>query len=212
MSGNLDGIAIRNLEDALATHTRTVLQDNWQVATGATTTTIPVELRNPSGKSVDVTGQTATDLQGAFCEFVSGNNLGVTRYVSAAANDGTLTLDSALPNVPAEGDLFVLIKGVIVNAVASENITQIGSQIIKPDDSGLARVPITDFSLEVNSATVAAGQIRSVSSALEVAYQDLTINGYYRCNGTALMNSLTIGAGGKVVIGAQGEIKLGAFL
>lgn len=129
MTANLDGIAIANLQEALSHHTRMAIQDNWQVGTGATTTTIPVTLRNPNGTAIDITGAVATDMQGARVEFTSGLNIGVSRLVNSAANDGTLTLDTALPYSPASGDLFVVFQDihVAVTVASPENIAQVGS-------------------------------------------------------------------------------------
>ncbi len=94
----------------------------------------------------------------------------------------------------------------------SVGITQTGGTAIPVDDSGYARVPVTDFATEVNNATVAAGQIRFVASGDERAYNSLTVNGYERVNGSLILNSLTVGAGGKVVVGSSGAVTLGAFI
>ncbi len=121
----MSGFGIGNLTQALAQHTRQIAQDNWQVGSGATTTVLPVVLRNPSGTAVNVAGRAGQDLVGATAEFVSGANIGSSRAITAAANDGTLTLDTELNTAPASGDLFVVIKGN-VTATASENISQVG--------------------------------------------------------------------------------------
>ena len=63
----------------------------------------------------------------------------------------------------------------------------------------------------VSDLTVNAGETRFIASGDEVGYGALTVNGYERVNGSLYVNSLTVGAGGKVVIGTGGAVTLGAF-
>ena len=207
----MSDLSIRGIETALSHHSRAVLQDNWEVGNGATTTVIPVTLANPGGKAVDVTGQVAAELTGATVEFISGLNLGASRNVLSATSAGTLTLDTALATAPAQGDRFVLMRAVRLEVTAPENLTQVGSQNVPVDDSGLARVPVTDFATEVNNATVAAGAIRFVASGDERAYNTYTINGTMRVNGSLLTQSLSIGSGGKLILGSGATVTAGAF-
>lgn len=116
----------RNLKTALARHTRDILEDNWQVASGATTSVLPCTLSNPSGTAIGLTGGVQTRLQGSICEFTSGVNVGQSAVVSSVSADGTITLDADLPNAPATGDTFVLVKSVTVSVDAAENIAEVG--------------------------------------------------------------------------------------
>lgn len=135
------------METALSHHTRTVLQDNWEVGNGATTTVIPVTLANPGGKAVDITGQVSAELAGATIEFVSGLNLGASRNVLSATSTGTLTLDTALATAPAQGDRFVLMRAVRLEVTAPENITQVGSQNVPNPD--IPRVPVVGYNQQI---------------------------------------------------------------
>lgn len=208
----MSDMSLKGMETALSHHTRAILQDNWEVGNGATTTVIPVTLANPGGKAVDITGQVSAELTGATVEFISGLNIGASRNVLSATSTGTLTLDTALSAAPAQGDRIVLMRAVRLEVTAPENIKQVGGTNVPVDDSGNARVPTTDYRLNVNTATVAAGQIRYLATGNEEAYNVLMVNGYYRAGGSLLANNMTIGAGGKVVVGSNGEIKLGAFI
>ncbi len=122
----MNGIGELNFQVGLSRHTRDILEDNWQVASGATTTVIPCTLANPSGTTIGLTGGVQTRLQGSICEFTSGVNVGQSAVVSSVSADGTITLDAALPNAPAAGDNLVLVKSVTVSVDASENIAEVG--------------------------------------------------------------------------------------
>ncbi len=136
----MSGFGIGNLTQALARHTRDVAQDNWQVGNNATTTSIPVQSRNPAGKAVDVTGQAANELVGSIIEFNSGANQESSRQIVGVSSTGTLTLDSALGVAPAQGDLFTILKTISLNVSTSENLSQIGATNV-PVTSATANVP-----------------------------------------------------------------------
>lgn len=163
----MSDIASKNLEFALSRHTRSVLQSNWQVGTGATTTVIPVTLRNPSGVAVDVTGQVASDMDGGTVEFVSGANLGSQRNVIACAANGQLTLDTALTTAPSQGDQFVIIRAVRLQVTAPENVTQVGGQPV-PSPGGVAYLPTTNSPQSI--LAVASGAIAANGALLSAVY------------------------------------------
>ncbi len=225
-------LTTKSLGTALSRHTRAVQQDNWQVRAGISTTQFTVSLVSPAGTAsspIVPNVLDGSDYTGCQVEFTDGANSGagtdgaatttgrVSATIQSVTSSGspvvtTVTLNQALPNVPAAGDQFTVYRQVAnVTVSAPENLTQVGSQNVPVDDSGFARIPVTDFATEVNNATVAAGQIRFVASGDERAYNSLTVNGYERVNGSLYVNSLTVGAGGKVVIGTGGAVTLGAF-
>lgn len=152
-----------DLERALSLHTRTVIQDNWQVGAGATTTVIPVTLRNPFGHAVDITGQVAADMQGARIEFTNGQNQGASRLVNAALANGQLTLDTTLAHVPAAGDSFVLFQDihVAVTVASPDNIAQVGGV-------GQTGADWTTLFLALSSAAAAIGAA-APANALQVS-------------------------------------------
>lgn len=113
----MNGIGALNFQVGLSRHTRDILEDNWQVGTGATTSVLPCTLANPSGTTIGLTGGVQTRLQGSICEFTSGANVGQSAVVSSVSADGTITLDAALPHTPAEGDTFVLVQGDLPGAI-----------------------------------------------------------------------------------------------
>lgn len=160
----MSGFGIGNLTQALAQHTRQIAQDNWQVGSGATTTSIPVVLRNPSGTAVNVAGQAGQDLVGATVEFVSGANIGSSRAITAVASNGTLTLDTALDVAPASGDLFVVIKGINVTATASENISQVGGTAQTGADWTTYLSNISSANTSLEDALEASGTVSAINT------------------------------------------------
>lgn len=131
----MSGIGLSDLKAALSDHTRTVSQGNWQVGSGATTTSIPVELVNPAAGTVGLSAKAQTDLTGATIEFRSGKNAGQTFGVTAVSSSGTLTLDAALPYAPAQGDSFVLIQPMEISVTAPENVAQWGGVAVEAADT-----------------------------------------------------------------------------
>ena len=122
---SMDGIALRNLELALSRFTRTAIQTNWIVDAGSTTSSIVPKLRNPAGGTIDITGQTQTDLQGSSIEFKTGSNVGAVRVITSADANGTLQLDQPLANTPAVDDHFIIYQNL--HAVTSSNdISEVG--------------------------------------------------------------------------------------
>lgn len=117
-------IGIGNLQEALSRYTRQVIISNWMVASGSDLSTIVPAYVNPAAATIDVTGQTATDLVGARIEFIDGANVGSIRELTGVQDNGTMSLDSPLPNAPSAGDHFVLLQGprINVNVTAPEDI------------------------------------------------------------------------------------------
>ena len=228
----MSDVSVRSIESALSRHTRAVMQDNWQVLKGLTTTTFTVSLINPAGTATNPVVPNvlnASDYIGANVEFTSGINSGIvaggaastTGRVSASilsvVSGGsplttTVTLSQALPNVPNVDDGFTIYAvpaNVTVNA--PENLTQVGSQNVPVDDSGFARVPVTDFATEVNNATVATGQIRFVASGDERAYNTYTLYGTARIGGSLITQDIVLEDGSTLIIADGANVTIGSF-
>ena len=172
-------VGIGTLKAIASQHTRDVLQDNWMVGNGATTTSVPVQERNPGGHAIDVTGQAANEVAGSLIEFVSGLNQGVSRQVLSVASDGTLTLDTALPNTPSQGDLFVLLRTVNLSVATSENISQVGAVNVPATDAtvGVPALPGLDVNLGLYPATN-TGAIPATNTATSFTLALATLTGY----------------------------------
>lgn len=63
----------------------------------------------------------------------------------------------------------------------------------------------------VGNRVIGSNQTGFVASGDEVAYLTLAVNGTYRVNGAAYLQSLVVNLGGTVIVGATGQITTGAF-
>lgn len=124
----MSDIGLQNLYEALGNRARVTIQGNWKVGAVPTTTSIPVLLRNPADKAVDLTGSASSSMVGATIEFTSGANIGVSRTITAVASDGTLTLDTALATAPTVDDLFTILELPVSasGATSNTNIKEVG--------------------------------------------------------------------------------------
>ncbi len=125
--------------------------------------------------------------KGGYMYFVNGAAQG--RFASITDNTATTFTVTNLTTAPTAGDMFVLFLGSQVDASAA-----------------------TDYKTQVFDVTVPAGQLRFLASGEEFAYNNVTVNGTYRVNGSLYCNNLTIGAGGSIIIGSGGETIAGAFM
>lgn len=207
----MNQIGLQDLREGLANKTRSIAQGNWAVGANSTTTTINAVLANPLNTPINLSAAVTADLTGAHIEFTSGTNLGSQRQVTAISTGAVLTLDAALAAVPDPGDTFVVLTTVAVSVTASDNIAQVGGVAVPTDFAGNAVVPTTQFDQLVQNGTVGSTQTGFVASGDEVAYLTLTVNGTYRVNGAAYLQSLVVNLGGTVIVGANGQITTGAF-
>lgn len=81
-----------------------------------------------------------------------------------------------------------------------------------PGFPGAQGVPAPNFQQDTQVSDWTVNGNALVASGNEIGISNATINGLLRVNGTMLANNLTINAGGKVAIGTNGEITLGAFI
>lgn len=204
-------IGIQSLQDSLSTRTRSVAQGNWAVGPGSTTSTIYAVLANPFGSAVNLSAAIQAALTDSIMEFTSGLNLGSMREIASITADGVITLDAALNQTPAAGDTFTILNAVEVSVTAPENISEVGGVAVPTDFAGNPVVPTTHFDQLVQNGTVGATQTGFVASGDEVAYLTLTVNGTYRVNGAAYLQSLVVNLGGTVIVGESGQITTGAF-
>ncbi|MDA8118450.1 MAG: hypothetical protein M0Z85_00030 [Gammaproteobacteria bacterium] len=205
------GIGLQNVRDIMANGTRSAQETNWVVGADSTTTVINAVLANPLGTAVNLSAAVTAALTGNLIEFTSGLNLGVQRQVTALTTAGVITLDAALPSTPAVGDAYVIMPAVSVEVDAPENIAQVGGVAVPTDFAGNPVVPTTQFDQLVQNGTVGSTQTGFVASGDEVAYDTLTVNGTYRVNGAAYLQSLVVNLGGTVIVGATGQITSAAF-
>jgi hypothetical protein len=82
---------------------------------------------------------------------------------------------------------------------------------VPTDFAGNPALPITHFDQLVQNGTIGATQTGFVASGDEVAYLTLTVNGVWRVNGAAYLQSLVIGAGGRLIVGSGGQVITDAF-
>lgn len=132
----MSAVQRKNLEEALAHHTRHVKRDGWEVLSGTSKTVFTVELANNPGVAPNLDSGSESDLAGEILSFASGSNLGSERSITSCAFAGgtcTITLAAALPNVPSAGDRFT-IYGTKVGATATENVAQWGGAAVTPAD------------------------------------------------------------------------------
>jgi hypothetical protein len=165
----------------------------------------------PTTATFAVTGydlSAAPSLAGALC--VVGE-LGQRQVATIASNSGsTLTLQTALGTTPAVG-APVVIYPANVTVTANENVGEVGGVPIPTDFAGNPVLPITHFDQLVQNGTIGATQTGFVASGDEVAYLTLTVNGVWRVNGAAYLQSLVIGAGGRLIVGSGGQVITDAF-
>ena len=145
-----------------------------------------------------------------------GKNLGFSTTVKSVATDTatpatTITLNDAVPQAVTAGDTFTIYRATTVGVTAPENIAQVGGTAVPTDFAGNPVVPTTQFDQLVQNATIGSTQIGFVASGEEVAYAAVTDNGVYRVNGALYCQTITLGAGGKMILGPGGLIQTGAF-
>lgn len=134
-------IGIQNLRDIMANGTRSAQETSWVVGPNPTDTTITAVLANPYGTAISLSTSVTDALVGNLVEMTSGATMGAQRVIQSITSDGTLTLDSALPAVPAEGDSFVVMPAVSVKVDAPENIAQVGGVNV-PNANGEPALPM----------------------------------------------------------------------
>lgn len=129
----------------------------------------------------------ASQWAGGVIYWLTGANAG--SYSPVADNTPTqLTLAGAAPNPPAVGDLVLL----LTPSEASGAGAQLGQ-------------------LQVSNGTVPAAAIWDITSGDEVAFDGLTVDGTLRVDGSLLLNTLTIDAGGTTIYGPASTVLIGAF-
>lgn len=199
------------------------MQPRW-VAQGAQSagTTLSVRYANPSALVPLVGASDQKNFTGARIVFGPGSGdvpsanmgfsttiTGITSSVTNGVTTTVLTLADATPGNIADGDQFVIYPAQTISV--TENITEVGGQAVPTDFAGNATLPITHFDQLVQNGTIGATQTGFVASGDEVAYLAFTVNGIWRVNGAAYLQSLIINLGGAVIVGDSGQITTGAF-
>ena len=103
----------RNLESALAHHTRAALEDGWACAASASAGATTIFVRYAANVLVipDVGASRLARFVGASVLFTSGYNIGFSttvKSVTSSDSTTTVTLSDALPADAADGDTFCL--------------------------------------------------------------------------------------------------------
>lgn len=144
---------------------------------------------NASTTAIPVADRTylASQWAGGIVYWLTGVNAG--SYSAIADNTPTqLSLTTAVTNTPAAGDLILLLTPSEANGAGS----QLGQ-------------------LVVSNGTVPIGAIWDVTSGNEVAFNALTVDGTIRVDGTLLVDTLTVDAGGVTIYGPSSTVIVGAF-
>lgn len=155
-----------------------------------------------------VFGPGAGDVPSANLGF-STTIAGITSTVSNGIVTTTLTLADAVPSAMNNGDQFAIYPAQEITV--PENIAEVGGVAVPTDFAGNQVLPTTQFDQLVQNGTVGSTQTGFVASGDEVAYLTLTVNGVYRVNGAAYLQSLVVNLGGTVIVGDTGQITTGAF-
>lgn len=201
------------------------MQPRWVVnGNQAAGTSVSVRYANPQTVVPLVGASDQKNFVGARIVFgpgagdVPSANLGFSSTISAIASSvangvttTTLTLADAVPNSMNNGDQFEIYTAQEVTVTAPENIAEVGGVAVPTDFAGNSVVPTTHFDQQVQNGTISSTQTGFVASGDEVAYLTLTVNGTYRVNGAAYLQSLVVNLGGTVIVGATGQITTGAF-
>ena len=106
-------------------------------------------------------------------------------------------------------DLRVFKTGT--DGTLQQNLTQVGNQAVPTDFTGNAALPVTQFDQLVQNGTIGSTQTGFVASGDEVAYLTLTVNGTWRVNGAAYLQSLVVNLGATVIVGDTGQITSASF-
>lgn len=228
-------------QELLSGYTTSVLVGNWVVAAaasaGATSFTVVIadtRTASTNGTPPLVGASDAANFVGARIVFgrgvetplnltdpqppSTGLNFGFSTTVSSVVTDftasppvTTVTLQDAVPQALAIGDSFTIFRTLAIDVNAPENITEVGGVEVPTDFAGNPAVPITHFDQLVQNGTIGSTQTGFVASGDEVAYLTLTVNGVWRVNGAAYLQSLVVNLGGTVIVGDTGQITTGAF-
>ena len=121
------------MENALSRYSRRTTIGDWIVASGSTATVINVV--KSDGTAVSLSANVINDLTNAMISFEApGVNEGEYRHIASITDTGTITLDQALSQTPANGDPFTILSLMQVDVTASENVAQWGGAAVKPAD------------------------------------------------------------------------------
>lgn len=166
----------RDLERAASRHTRSVRQDNWQVAAAALSgqKVFTVTWVRPTGVVPLIGSSETANYIGASIEFFSGACQGFSSTIDTVVSAGsptitTVTLKDNLPAALATGATFIVYDNIQVTATVSENVSQVGGTVVPTDDAGNPILPVLNYydSPVVESITVAAGQFRATPTGDE---------------------------------------------
>lgn len=119
----MSAIQGKNLEQALAHHTRHVKRDAWAVLSGTSTTVFTVQRATDPGTVPDLDTGAQNDLTGEIVVFHSGANAGVERAITSAVYASgtlTITLAAALPNTPSADDRFTIYSAKVATTTTGK--------------------------------------------------------------------------------------------